>query len=229
LVLGAVAMLALLPAKADAQFIRYSPIFWSFDVNAGVALPMGDLGDVSKAGVAIAGGAAYFLNPRLALVVKGGADFLKGDSGSAFDGGEGPDLTVIHYTAGIEGHLADPTGEFTAAINVGVGGASFDTDLFAVDDLDCSGTVCSPSTGARTTSTFSQTYFAAQGGLTLGYNFARQGTNNIPVVTFFIAGNVHLIFADSDDTKVLAGGYGVSPFDSMFEIPITVGLRFNIP
>ena len=64
LVLGAVAMLALLPAKADAQFIRYSPIFWSFDVNAGVELPMSDLSDVAKPGFTVGAGWSYFLNPR---------------------------------------------------------------------------------------------------------------------------------------------------------------------
>ncbi len=85
------------------------------------------------------------------------------------------------------------------------------------------------STGARTTSTFSQTYFALQGGLTLGYNFARKGANNVPTVTFYVSGQAHFIFADDQDTKVLAGGYGVTPFDTMFEVPITVGLRFNIP
>lgn len=221
LVLGAVAMLALLPAKADAQFISYSPIFWSFDVNAGVAIPLGDLGDVSKSGFAISGGAAYFLNPRLAVVARGGADFLGGDSGADFVGGEGPDLTVIHYTGGIEGHLADPMGDFLAAITVAAGGASFDTDQYSVNDY--------PSSGAVSTQSFTQTYFALQGGLTLGYNFARKGANNVPTVTFFISGQAHYIFADEDETAVLAAGYGVSAFDSMFEIPITAGLRFNIP
>jgi hypothetical protein len=232
LVLGAVAMLALLPAKADAQFIRYSPIFWSFDVNAGIELPMSDLSDVAKPGFTVGAGWSYFLNPRLALTARGGVGFLSGESNALFnfEGGVAPDLTLFHYTAGIEGHLADPMGDLLATINVGAGGATFNSDLFVLEDVDCSGPACIDSPGASTTSTgFDQTYFALQGGLTLGYNFSRSGTNNVPVVTLFISGNAHLIFGDEDHTRILAAGGSTSPWSTMFTIPITAGLRFNIP
>ena len=67
-VLGAVALLAVMvPADAEAQFVRYSPIFWSIEGSAGYAIPMSTLKDVADGGVKIGLGGAYFLNPRLAI------------------------------------------------------------------------------------------------------------------------------------------------------------------
>jgi hypothetical protein len=44
LVLGAVAAVALMPARADAQFVSYSPIFWSFEASGGMAPALGAAG-----------------------------------------------------------------------------------------------------------------------------------------------------------------------------------------
>ena len=70
LVLGAVAAFALMPVRADAQFVSYSPIFWSFEGGAGIAIPMGDLSDNTSSGISLWIGGAYFLNPRFALRVE---------------------------------------------------------------------------------------------------------------------------------------------------------------
>ncbi|MGH7540408.1 MAG: hypothetical protein ACRELC_05370, partial [Gemmatimonadota bacterium] len=75
-VLGAVAALAFLPARADAQFVRYSPIFWSFEGAGGIALPVGDLGDVADPGPTFGVAVSYFLNPRFALRIEGSLDLL---------------------------------------------------------------------------------------------------------------------------------------------------------
>lgn len=222
LVLGAVMMLALMPARADAQFIRYSPIFWSFDVHAGVELPMSDLGDVTKAGFTVGGRAAYFLNPRFALVAKGNVGFLGGEStaGGRFEGGVGPDMTLWHYTGGFEGHLSDPVSDLLAVITVTAGGASFDSDQFVVEAAD----------GTRITqSGFNQTYFALHGGFTIGYNFSRTGANNVPVVSIFLSADANLIFGDEDDTTALAAGAATTPWGTMFTIPLTAGFRINVP
>ena len=110
IVLGAVALLTLLPAAADAQFVRYSPIFWSFDGRGGVTLPLGDFSDVADAGVGIGAGLAYFLNPRFALRLDGGADFLKAKDG-ATSGGPAPDIDQWRYFGGFEVHLVRPSAE----------------------------------------------------------------------------------------------------------------------
>ncbi len=213
LVLGAVAACALLPARADAQFIRYSPVFWSFEGSAGIALPLGDLSDVAESGPAFGIAASYFLNPRLALRAEGGLDLL-GEKGTI-----DPDLRLWHFTGGFEYHITDPTGNATVMLDLGAGGVSFDTKVFTIPSGG----------GGSTTQAFNKTYFAANGGLRLGYNFARHGQTGTPMATIFIQGDLHLMFADEEDTELFASLAGQPGFGTVYEIPITAGLRFNIP
>jgi len=234
-VLGAVALLATMPSKADAQFVRYSPIFWSFDVSGGVAIPVGALADVAKLGGTAGIGLAYFLNPRFSLIAEGSFDFMSGKSGSnnfSSSDGAGPDLRAWHYTAGFEYYITDPVSDLLFSFDLGAGGVTYDTDRFTVTGVDCSNpaTACiSPAPGATTSSTYDQTYFAVNGGLTLGYNFSRTGANNIPMVTVFIAADAQVGFGKKEDSRALAAGYGVEPFGTSIIIPVTLGIRINIP
>lgn len=217
MVLGAVAALALLPAKADAQFVRYSPIFWSFEGNVGVAIPVGDLGDLADPGVTFGAAASYFLNPRFALRAEGGLDLYEAPSGAPTD----VDMKAWHATGGFEYHITDPTtSNVMFNIDLGAGLVAFDTDAFQVG---------APPAGF-TISSFDQTYFALNGGLQLGVNLARHASTNVPIATLFIAGDIHFMFADAADSQLLAQFYGASSgFDTGLAIPITGGLRFNIP
>ena len=217
LVLGAVAAVALLPARADAQFVRYSPVYWSFEGGVGLAVPLGDLDDVASSGVSVAAAGSYFLNPRFALRVEGGVDFMDAGDTAPSD----VDLQIWHFLAGFEYHISDPTSSLLFAIDFGAGGVTFDTDFFQVQDF--------PTAGTTTTGNFSQTYFAAQGGLKLGYSFARHAATGVPIATIYINGDIHLMFADEDDTRLFAEFNRVSAFDNVYVIPITAGLRFNIP
>lgn len=230
-VLGAVALLATMPAKADAQFVRYSPIFWSFDAGGGVALPLGDLSDVATVGGTAGVGVAYFLNPRFAVIAEGSLDFMKGDDASAFEGGEGPELRAWHYTGGFEYHVTDPLSNLMFTIDVGAGGTTFDTDRFVVNGFDCSDptTACESAPGAVTSARYDQTYFAVNGGLTVGYSFSRKGANNVPLVTVFLSGDGHFVFGSEEDSRALAAGYGTELFGTSIIVPITAGLRINIP
>ncbi len=217
LVFGAVAALALLPTRADAQFVRYSPIFWSFEGNAGVAIPLGDLDDVSGAGVSFGAAASYFLNPRFALRAEGSLDVMDKGDNVALD----PDLNVWHYTGGFEYHIADPTGGLLFAFDLGLGGVTFDTNTFQVSDF--------PNTGDTATGSFNRTYIAANGGLKLGYNFARHAGTGVPLATIFIQGDLHVMFADEDDTRMFARLNSAQPFGTVYSVPITGGIRFNLP
>lgn len=216
LVLGAVAAVALLPARADAQFVRYSPVYWSFEGGVGLAVPMGDLDDVASSGISIAAAGSYFLNPRFALRVEGGVDFMDAGDTAPSD----VDLQIWHFLAGFEYHLSDPTSNLLFAIDFGAGGVTFDTDFFEI-------------TATETTEgfigTFSQTYFAAQGGVKLGYSFARHASTGVPIATIYINGDIHWMFSDEADTARFAEFNGVPRFGSTYVIPITAGLRFNIP
>lgn len=218
-VLGAVAALAFLPARADAQIVRYSPIFWSFEGNGGIALPLGDLGDVADAGPSFGLAASYFLNPRLALRAEGSLDMY--GAPSAISDIDDPDLRIWHFTGGLEFHLVDPTGNTTVAFDVGVGGVTFDTKVFQVDNF--------PNSGDTATGAFQKTYLAGNAGIKLGYNFWRHAETNTPMATIFIQGDFHLMFADEDDSALLATFNGASPFGTVFAVPVTAGLRFNIP
>ncbi|MDX1578336.1 MAG: hypothetical protein R3266_07615 [Gemmatimonadota bacterium] len=217
LVLGAVAAFALLPATADAQFVRYSPVFWSFEGSGGIAIPMGDLGDVAEAGPSFGLAASYFLNPNFALRGEGSVDFYGEPDGSTVE----PDLRVWHFTGGFEYHISDPTENLLFAIDAGVGGVTFDTKVFQVDDF--------PGSGDTATGSFQKTYLAANGGVKVGYNFARHAQTGTPIVAIFIQGDIHLMFADEDDSAILAATAGEQPFGTVFAIPVTAGLRFNIP
>ena len=104
LVLGAVAALALMPARADAQFVRYSPIFWSFEAGGGIAIPMGDLSDNAGSGASIQLAGSYFLNPRFALRAQGGLNLLGSSDTAPID----PDLQIWTFMGGFEYHFSDP-------------------------------------------------------------------------------------------------------------------------
>lgn len=205
---------ALLPVRADAQLVSYSPVFWSFEGGAGIALPVGDLGDNAESGPAFQIAASYFLNPRLALRAEGGLDLL-GTKGPV-----DPDLQIWHFTGGIEYHLTNPTGNTMIAFDLGLGGATFDTGIFQVTTTNPAGTA---------TTAFQNTYLAMNGGLKLGYNFARHAATNVPMATIFIQGDLHWIFADAADSQLYASLNGNQGFDTALTIPITAGIRINIP
>lgn len=218
LVMGAVAALAILPVRADAQIVRYSPIFWSFEGNGGIAIPLGDLSDVASAGPSFGIAAGYFLNPRLVLRAEGSIDMLGEADGVVSD----PNFQIWHYTGGIEYHIADPTQNLLFAFDLGVGGATYDTDIFTVTDY--------PDPGDTTTGNFSKTYLAGNAGLKVGYNFWRNSQTSIPMATIFLQGDFHLIFGDEDDSEAFAALAGqTSGFGTAYTVPITAGIRFNIP
>ena len=222
IILGAAALLALLPAAASAQFIRYSPIFWSFDGRGGIALPVGDLKDVSDAGATVGAGLAYFLNPRFALRLDGNIDFLKGKDETAADAGsEAPDERLFHFVGGFEVHLTDPsTSRARFTIGANAGGVVIDGDEFVVNNFD--GITNAPLQGATTTTAFEDTYFQVGGSLRLGLKASR-------LVDLFVGGQVRWLFVDEDDTAPIAHFYGTTPFDSGLVIPIEGGIRINVP
>lgn len=224
IILGAAALIALLPAAVSAQFIRYSPIFYSLDARGGIALPVGDLGDVADPGVTVGAGFAYFLNPRFALRIDGNVDFLGGTDPGATAASEAPDITSFRYLGGFEVHLTRPS-ESGAMFTIGAsaGGITFNSDQFVVDDVgvDSQGNFIDEA-GARTTAAFQDTYFTVAGNVRLGLNASQ-------LVTVFVGGDIQWMFLDENDSFPLARFYGVQPFDSGLLIPIQGGIRINVP
>lgn len=221
-VLGAVALLGAAgagPVQAQEDgfgpdrdgFIQYSPIFWSLDARGGVALPVGDFGDVTDPGPTIGAGFAYFLNPNFALRLDGNVDFYSGrDEGAT---GTGPDVTRFSYFGGFEAHLTDPAASGAQfAFDLGAGGVTFNSDQFVVETTE--GTV---------SDAFQDTYFALKGG-------ARVGVNLSEVVALFLSGQAHVWFGSEEDSESLAAFYtDAQPFGTGIALPIQGGLRINIP
>ncbi|MDH3733093.1 MAG: outer membrane beta-barrel protein [Gemmatimonadota bacterium] len=217
LVLGAVAALALMPVRADAQFVSYSPIFWSFEGGVGIAIPTGDLADNASSGVSFAMGGSYFLNPKLALRAEGGLSLMGGADTAPSD----PNLQIWTYMGGLEVHIADPMNDLLFAFDITAGGATLDTEIFTVSDF--------PSAGASTIGSLSKTVFAASLGVKLGYNFARSASTGVPLATIYINGDFNRMFLSSDDTALFAAYNGTSAFGAIYMIPVTAGIRLNIP
>jgi len=216
LVFGAVAAVALLPVRADAQIVSYSPVFWSFEGGGGVAIPVGDLSDVSSSGGSLKAAASYFLNPHLALRIEGGLDLMdKGDNAPS-----DPNLNIWHFLGGFEYVISDPTSDVFFALDFLAGGVTFDTDFFQLQ-----------TSGGQTTANFDQTYAAVKGGLKLGYSFARHAGTGVPIATIYVNGDIHVLFADEGDSSLFTqfNGAGSAGFGTVTLIPITAGIRFNIP
>ena len=107
------------------------------------------------------------------------------------------------------------------ALDINAGGATFDSEHFTVADF--------PSSGASTFGSFSHTTFAASGGLKLGYNFARTASTGAPMATIYINGDFDMLFANEDNTALFAALNGQSAFGTVYMIPITAGIRVNVP
>lgn len=215
LTLGAMVVLALLPMRADAQSSSYSPMFWSFEGSVGMALPMGDIADAAEAGPAFTAAASYFMSPRLALRAEGGLDMF----GTA--GAVDPNLQILHVLGGIEYHLVDPMGNTTVALDVLAGASTFDTDVIRINDY--------PNSGDFTVGLVNGSYVAGNAGIKVGYNFARHADSGVPLVTLFAHAKVRMIWANAEDTAVYMALNGQDGFDTVMEVPFSVGLRINLP
>lgn len=226
-VLGTVALLTFMPAAADAQFVSYSPIFWSADARGGISLPLGDFGDVVDAGPGFGVGVAYFLNRRLALRADGSLTLFQGKDDVAE---QAPDVHAWRYWGGIEFHLANPSPEgmttggakkgLMATLNLGIGGVTYNSDQFVVEGFNAA--TGQPEPGATTTAAFQDTYVGVNGGLNLGYNASR-------VFTIFIGAQAHAAFLAEEDTGPLAFLMGQEEFSTAIDIPIHGGFRINVP
>ena len=193
-----------------------------------VAVPIGDLADLQDVGGSVGIGFSSWFSPRIAVQAGGALEILTGvDSDQS--GPAAPDMNLWHYNGGIALRLIDPASASrrTVNINLGAGATTFDSD-----DFQLSG---------QTTS-FSETYFTANGGVKVGYEVA-QNLNS------FAGGQTYLMFADDADTGIfgqlrseipitagLSYFFGqlrshVDPegFDTLWSIPITVGFSYRLP
>ncbi len=205
--LAAVALTAV-PVKVAAQ--DYPPTWLSMDASAGAAMPMGDLSNAVSGGLAAQAGASYFVIPRLALRVEGALDRYdpKNAGGAALD--------VWHLTGGLQYHLTDPTGGFSAALDLGLGASTMDTDAFLLTETD----------GTQRTTALSTSAMSFSAGVRLGFALARDD-RDVPIVSLTGGLDIRSASYEAGDLDTFARFNGAAPFTSAMSVPVTLGLSVN--
>ncbi len=187
----------------------------SLDPRVGIAVPVGALGDFADAGPTAALGAALRVHPRFSLRVDVAIDELDGATvpSGAIGGSEDVDLPGIRiwgYTAGAEADLIVPgLTPLTVVADVGLGGASV-----SQPDADASGPE------AAIVGSGSATYFSAQGGVRIGWDFSRR-------LNAFAAAHAAAMFTGGPRSSVANGAEVLRGNGTLWAVPIVAGLRIR--
>ncbi len=201
-----------LPAGAVAQVTGTV----SVDGHGGLAFPLGTLGDLTTTGGAFGGGLAVHFHPNWA--VRGDATFILLDNKFSDDGQTllSPPVDMLYLGGGLEVNFTAPLYQdlpLTFAANLGAGVTSFD-----VDETWQSG---HPANG------IDGSYLTFTGGGQLGLTVYRGSSLDANV---FVKAQPYVILTDSADML----GYeeslavvGEEPFDYVWALPLTVGVRLT--
>ncbi len=203
---AALALLALAPVGAAAQ--ELAPSF-NAQVHAGVAVPAGGMYKITSAGPSLGAGVLYRFAPNFGVRADVTADFMDGNQDSF--GNLFPSMKLWHITAGMQADLPHPDWQdvpLTTTVNLGVG-----LTAMKANQSDVPGPV-----GA-----FSKTFFAATGGLQIGYQFT-------PRFNLYAAGQAFLTFGKRADLQVFADhSPEVGSFRNVWDFPFSLGARFTFP
>lgn len=174
--------------------------------RVGVAIPLGDLKDISEAGFAVGGSGSWFFHENIAIRADLVAELLN-DRIDPFGIVPAPPLTLIHFTGGFEIDFAPPSNQgqpISFRIHGGggatrVSGSAEYTDGSSVD--------------------FSETYLSVVGGAAIGYRVT-------PRIEVFADGSAYLVLFDDEDTEVFAErSLQVETFSEGWSFPVTAGVR----
>lgn len=184
------------------------------DFSGGVAIPAGDVSDAVKLGPGFIIGLNFRVHDRVSIRAEGGADIWQGEDFSTATEPtfEGPDLTLTRLDGGLVFHVvsADQSDGFWVTADVGAGVHILTSDRFERQIRANDVTIIDVSSA----------YFGAKGGLDFGYQFTDQ-------VSAFVAGDAYLTMADEEDTAGYVDVPGVAPFETLWSLPITAGLKFH--
>lgn len=184
----------------------------SVDANAGVSIPLGTLGDLTSTGGAYGGGLAFHFTPNVAL--RGDLLLIKLDNHYS-DGGVllSPPVDMLYYGGGIELNFNAPLYQdlpLTFAANLEAGWTNIDVD----ETFD--GVAQHPAEN------IDQGYLTFSFGGQIGYTVYRGSSVDLNV---FVKGQSYLILTDSNDMIPYATLLGVEPFDHVWVLPLTAGVR----
>lgn len=188
---------------------------FSFEARGGMAVPFEDARNLWEVGPTFGGAFVYWVNPQIGLRAEGGVDLLSGKSASDVTGDfDVPDLTVFHYTGGVE-FAAIPDHE-TLSLNflVGAGAASVSGGDFPAG-LD---------EPTPTESSFGETYVTLNGGTKVGYKVHDQ-------VDIFLGGQFNYVITDDEDMAVFSQFDSDDPepdlLNELWTLPITGGVEIH--
>ena len=184
------------PPSRQSNFIYQR---WMLDLEAGLAIPTGDLAALQNNGVTLGGGVGYKLTPALALRGDFDIDFLQEKSRDV-------GLTVLHFIGGFEVDLTPSTTRWNIILNLGAGATHWSnrgTIPPPDDPLD-------PVIGD-----FSSFYFEVNPGIkaTLGVGMSFQ---------IFFSAQYHAMFLGDSTAGLEVSG---QPFDFAGIFPLTFGGR----
>lgn len=175
----------------------------SVDLRGGVAIPAGNMNNISDLGGLAGASAMWNFDPNWAIR----ADFdyiLLNEDRDSFGNLISPPIDLMFFGGSFEVNFNGPkyqTMPLTFMLNLGAGAMKMKVD----DTFDAS----HPANG------FDNTYLTFQGGAKVGYQVQ-------PWINIFVNGSVYFMLIDSADTGVF--GYN---FDNGWVIPITAGVRLT--
>ena len=201
-----------LPAGAAAQATGTV----SVEGHGGFAFPLGTLGDLTSTGGGFGAGLAVHFHPNWA--VRGDVMLIKLDNKFSDDGTTllSPPVDMLYFGGALEVNFTAPLYQdlpLTFAANLGAGVTSFD-----VDETWRSG---HPANG------IDASYLTFTGGGQLGITVYRSSSLDANV---FVKAQPYFILTDSTDMLGYApslAAIGEEPFDSVWVLPLTVGLRLT--
>lgn len=180
---AALLLVVLTGEEAEAQDQMFT-----FEARGGIAVPVSDGDLMWEAGPAFGGAFTYWFNPSIGVRADAGADLLSGKSASDVTGNlDVPDLTLFHYTGGLEFRALDPANDLSLNFAVGAGATSVSGDDFPAG-LD---------EPAPEEDSFSKTYVTVNGGVKLGYQFHES-------VAGFLGSQFNFVVTDEDDFRVFS-------------------------
>lgn len=182
----------------------------SVDANAGLSIPLGTLGDLTSTGGAYGGGLAFHVTPNVAI--RGDVLLIKLDNGRSESGLLlSPPVDMLYYGGGLELNFNAPLYQdlpLTFAANLEAGWTNIDVDETFSSTHPANG--------------IDDGYLTFSFGGQVGYTVYRGSS---VALNLFAKGQAYLILTDSNDMIPYAALLGVEPFDHVWVLPITAGVR----
>ena len=198
-----------LPAGAAAQATGTV----SVEGHGGLAFPLGTLGDATSTGGGFGAGLAVHFHPNWA--VRGDVTLIKLDNKFSDDGTTllSPPVDMLYFGGALEVNFTAPLYQdlpLTFAVNLGAG--------FTNIDVDETWQAGHPANG------IDDGYLTFTGGGQVGMNVYRSSSMDL---NLFIKAQPYLILTDSTDFLPYATLLEVEPFESMWVLPLTAGVRLT--